>query len=79
MRLESNGQVILGGRVWGVDRLGLPGKEIELPVKNHGHMLGRFVLTPTAGYPVSYERRVVAVAIADQIGSSLRPLLGSPA
>ena len=77
MRLEHDGRVFLGGRVWAVDRLGLPGPEIELPVQIQGRALGRFVLTPTPGYEVSYERRVVAVAIADQVGASLRPLFGS--
>jgi len=77
MRLEHDGQVLLGGRIWAVDRLGLPGPEIELLVQIQGRALGRFVLTPTAGTPVSNERRVVAVAIADQVGPSLRPLLGS--
>jgi K+-sensing histidine kinase KdpD len=79
MRLEHDGQVFLGGRPWGVHRVGLPGPEIELLVQNQGRTLGRFVLTPTPGYPVSRERRVVAVAIADQVGSSLRPLLGARA
>ena len=76
MRLEHDGHVFLGGRVWGVDRMGLPGPEIELLVQSQGRTLGRFVMTPTPGYEVSYERRVVAVAIADQVGASLRPLLG---
>jgi len=79
MRLEHDGQVFLGGRPWGVHRLGLPGPEIELLVQNQGRTLGRFVLTPTPGFPVSRERRVVAVAIADQVGASLRPLLGARA
>ncbi len=77
LRLEHDGRVFLGGRVWGVDRMGLPGPEIELLVQSQGRTLGRFVMTPTPGYEVSYERRVVAVAIADQVGASLRPLLGS--
>ena len=77
MRLEHDGRVFLGGRVWGVHRVGLPGPEIELLVQSQGRPLGRFVLTPTAGYPVSHERRVVAVAIADQVGASLRPFSGS--
>jgi hypothetical protein len=76
-RLEHDGRVFLGGRVWAVDRVGLPGPELELLVQVQGRVLGRFVLTPTAGTPVSYERRVVAVAIADQVGPSLRPLLGT--
>jgi K+-sensing histidine kinase KdpD len=75
MRLEHDGRVFLGGRVWGVHRMGLPGPEIELSVQSQGRTLGRFVMTPTPGYPVSQERRVVAVAIADQIGASLRPQL----
>ena len=77
MQLEHDGRVFLGGRVWGVDRMGLPGPEIELVVQSQGRGLGRFVMTPTPGYEISYERRVVAVAIADQVGASLRPLFGS--
>ena len=75
LRIEHDGQVILGGRVWGVHNVGLPGPEIELVVQSRGQTLGRFVLTPTAGYPVSHERRVVAVALADQAGAALRPQL----
>ncbi len=76
-RLEHDGHVLLGGRAWAVDSLGLPGPEIELLVQVQGRVLGRFVLTPTPGTPVSYKQHVVAVAIADQVGPSLRPLLGS--
>lgn len=72
MRLEHDGRVFLGGRVWGVHRVGLPGPEIELVVQSQGRTMGRFVMTPTPGYEVSLERRVVAVAIADQVGPSLR-------
>ncbi len=79
MRLDHDGRVLLGGKVWAVDSLGLPGPEIDLLVQVQGRVLGRFVMTPTPGTPVSFERRVVAVAIADQVGPSLRPLLGSRA
>ena len=75
MRLEHDGRVFLGGRVWGVHRVGLPGPEIELIVQSQGRTMGRFVMTPTPGREVSLERRVVAVAIADQVGPSLRPHL----
>jgi K+-sensing histidine kinase KdpD len=75
MRLEHDGRVFLGGRVWGVHRVGLPGPELGLFVQNQGRPLGRFIMTPTPGYPVSQERRIVAVAIADQVGASLRPQL----
>jgi K+-sensing histidine kinase KdpD len=77
MQLEHDGRVLLGGRVWDVDRMGLPGPEIMLVAQNQGRALGRFVMTPTPGYEISYERRVVAVAIADQVGAALRPLFGS--
>jgi K+-sensing histidine kinase KdpD len=75
MRLEHDGRVFLGGRGWGVHRVGLPGPEIELIVQSQGRTMGRFVMTPTPGHEVSLERRVVAVAIADQVGPSLRPHL----
>ncbi len=77
LRIEHDGQVVLGGGVWGVDELGLPGPEIELLVHDRGQTLGRFVLTPTPGFPVPLQRRVVAVALADQAGSVLRPRLRS--
>jgi K+-sensing histidine kinase KdpD len=77
MRLDHDAQVLLGGRLWGVDRMGLPGPEIELLVEHRGKTVGRFLLTPTPGYEVPLEPRVVAVALADQVGASLRPNLRS--
>jgi K+-sensing histidine kinase KdpD len=76
-QIESTGDVFLGGSLWGVDRLGLPGPKIELPVYSAGTTAGRFVLTPTPGLPISRERRIVAVALADQVGASVRPRLRS--
>ena len=77
LRLEHDGQVLLGGRMWSVERMGLPGPEIELLVQRRGDTLGRFVLTPTPGYEVPLQPRVVAVALADQVGAALRPRLRS--
>jgi K+-sensing histidine kinase KdpD len=77
LRIEPDGHVLLGGSVWSVDRLGLPGPELDLPVQGRGRPQGRFVLTPTPGYPVSLERRIVAVAIADQVGTAQRLRLRS--
>jgi hypothetical protein len=77
MRLGHDGRVLLGDRIWRVDRMGLPGPEIELLVQSRGEELGRFVLTPTPGRLVPYGRRVVAVALADQAGAALRPHLHS--
>ena len=76
-RIEPDGHVMLGGGVWGVHRLGLPGPELELPVQARGRTLGRFVLKPTPGYPVSRQRRVVAVALAAQVGAAVLPELRS--
>jgi hypothetical protein len=44
---------------------------VELPVVGRGNTLGRFVLEPNPGTGVSLEQRVVAVAIADQVGAVL--------
>ena len=49
----------------------LPRGGVELPVMAAGKQVGRFVLTPTPGVGVSRERRVIAVALADQFGAAL--------
>jgi hypothetical protein len=55
-----------------VDReLELPRLGCELPVWCRGQEIGQFVLEPTPGVGVSLEQRVVAVAIADQVGAAL--------
>jgi hypothetical protein len=77
VRIEHDGHVMLGGNLWNVERMGLPGPELELLVQGRGWTQGRFVLTPTPGFPVSLERRVVAVAIADQVGAAHRTHLRS--
>jgi K+-sensing histidine kinase KdpD len=75
--IANDGQVLIAGAVWAVDVMGLPGPELELLVRSSGVTQGRFVLTPTPGCPVTLERRVVAVAIADQVGAAVRPHLRS--
>ena len=49
----------------------LPAEGIALPVLSRGQIVGRFVLDfgPEAG--ASLEQRVVAIALADQVGASL--------
>jgi len=76
-RLDHNGHVMLGGEIWDVGQLGLPGPELELLIYGQGQLRGRFVLTPTPGQPISFQRRVVAVSIADQVGAALLPHLRS--
>ena len=77
IQIENDGHVLIAGAVWAVDVMGLPGPELELLVRSGGQSLGRFVLRPTPGYPVTLQRRVVAVAIADQVGAAVRPQLRS--
>src|SRR6185437_10100977 len=69
-RIEPDGSVYIGSLRWDVHALGLPGTSLELPVVTQGREVGRFVLQPTPGVPVSIERRVVAVALADQVGAA---------
>ena len=70
-RLERAGQ--LDQRVWRYRDGGfeLSPEGVELPVYGRGQQLGRFVLEPTAGVGASLEQRIVAVAIADQVGAAL--------
>ena len=69
--MTQNGDVFLGGLRWGVERMGLPGREVELTVEYQGRFFGQYVMVPTPGRPVSRERRVVASALADQVGAAL--------
>jgi hypothetical protein len=69
-RFERSGNVVLGGLNWGVGMMGLPGKNVELVVQGYGHVFGRYLLTPTPGKPVSFDRRIVAVALADQVAAA---------
>lgn len=70
-RLERNGEVTLGQFRWGVDTMGLPTKQVELLVEARGRHLGRFILTPTPGEPIPFDKRLVAIALADQVGAAL--------
>ena len=74
-QLEHDGNVHLGTIRWGVHQMGLPGKELELQVQSQGRFFGRFVLEPTPRWPVTVQRRLVAIAIADQVGAALVPRL----
>ncbi len=77
IRMHHDGRVVIGEVSWTVEGLGLPGPELALLVQRRGQTLGRFVLEPTPGLPVSLQRRVVAVALADQVGAALTPQLRS--
>jgi hypothetical protein len=70
-RLEAGGDVYLSGEPWDVGQLGMPGRRVELLVESHGQSRGRFLLSPTPGRPITRDRRIVAVALADQVGAVL--------
>jgi K+-sensing histidine kinase KdpD len=69
--ITPNGGVFIGTVPWSTGRFGLPTNEVDLPVRNHGLVLGHFFLTPTPTYPVTDEQLRVAVAIADQVGAAM--------
>ena len=69
-RVTPDGHVTVGKETWSTDDLGLP-RNVDLPVRSGGWLLGHFLLTPTPGRPVSHDRLLVAVAIADQVGVAL--------
>jgi hypothetical protein len=69
-RLERTGDVIIGELLWPVDKMGFPGDEVQLVVQGTGRTFGRYLLARTPGEPVSFERRIVAVALADQVGAA---------
>jgi K+-sensing histidine kinase KdpD len=69
--IDPDGTVRLNPLTWPTTSAGLPTKQVELPVRGAGRTLGTFILTPTPALPISHERCVVAVALADQLGSAL--------
>jgi K+-sensing histidine kinase KdpD len=69
--IERTGVVATRDHVLGDGGFELPHDGAALPVLGRGQLLGRFVLEPTPGQGLSLERRVVAVALADQVGAAL--------
>ncbi len=70
--IERNGTVTgTSVRHYAQGELELPREGAELPVLARGQQIGRFVLEPMPGVGVSLEERMVAVAIADQVGAAL--------
>jgi hypothetical protein len=80
-RIDRNGDVLLHEVRWDVDDLGLPGKEVDLLVQWGHTTFGRYILVPTPGVAISLERRLVAVALADQVAAVMAagqpPTLGN--
>jgi len=69
--IDRNGNVSWGRIWWGVDTLGLPGKEIAIEVEHDVRRLGRYVLVAEAGSKVRRDQLLAAVTLADQAGAAL--------
>jgi K+-sensing histidine kinase KdpD len=71
-RLRRDGSVAIGQRAWNVDAEGFPaGYDTELLVESGGRFQGRFLMAPAPGARPTREQRLLAVALADQVGAAL--------
>jgi len=71
-RMAHDGSVTVAHRAWDVDTEGLPpGTDTELLVESGGVFQGRFLMTPSPGARPTLEQRLLAVALADQVGAAL--------
>jgi hypothetical protein len=69
--IASDGTVRLNPLRWPSATAGLPTRQVELPVRGGGRILGTFLLTPTPVAPITQEECLVAVALVDQLGAAL--------
>jgi len=77
-RIAAEGTLVVGREIWPTEDLGLPTKQVDLPVRGNGEVLGHFLLTPTPGLGVPAHRLVVAVSMADLLGAALATDHGVP-
>jgi K+-sensing histidine kinase KdpD len=71
-RMRHDGTVAAAGQPWDVDAAGFPpGTDTELLVEGGGVFQGRFLMTPGPGARPTLEQRLLAVALADQVGAAL--------
>ncbi|MCU1485908.1 MAG: Osmosensitive channel histidine kinaselike protein [Actinomycetia bacterium] len=66
-RLEPDGSLSSRTYRWAAGGFELPRDGVAIPVWAANRLLGRFVLAPTAGVGVPIERRLVALAMVDQL------------
>jgi K+-sensing histidine kinase KdpD len=69
-RLQHDGRITVAERPWNTERDGLPA-DTELLAEAGGILQGRFLLQAQPGSRPSLEARLVAIALADQIGAGL--------
>lgn len=70
-QLQREGRVVGGKQTYAPGGIELPAEGLELAVLGRGSELGHFVLVPAPGGVVSLEGRMIAVALADQLGQVL--------
>jgi K+-sensing histidine kinase KdpD len=71
-RMRHDGTVTAEDLPWNVDAEGFPrGTDTELLVEGGGVFQGRFLMTPGPGARPTLEQRLLAVALADQVGAAL--------
>jgi len=72
-RMQRDGTVIAARQQpWDVDAEGFPpGTDTELLVEGGGVFQGRFLMTPGPDARPTHEQRLLAVALADQVGAAL--------
>ena len=71
-RMHHDGSVTAANRPWDVGAEGFPpGTDTELLVESGGVFQGRFLMTPAAGGRPTLEQRLLALALADQVGAAI--------
>ena len=71
-RAHRAGSVSVGPLVLDVGAAGFPAAtDLELLVEGGGILQGRFLMTPVTGERSTLEQRLLAVALADQVGAAL--------
>jgi K+-sensing histidine kinase KdpD len=71
-RLRHDGTVVVADQPWDVDANGFPaGTDTELLVEGGGVFQGRFLMTPGPDARPTAEQRLLALALADQVGAAL--------
>jgi hypothetical protein len=72
-RLETDGRLSRDHQEWDVDTMGLPTDvDTELMVESGGRFMGRFLLTAGPSSRPARVERLVAIALAAQVGAVLR-------
>ena len=70
--MRHDGTVLVADQAWDVDAKGFPsGTDTELLVEGGGVFQGRFLMTPGPDTRPTAEQRLLAVALAGQVGAAL--------